>query len=436
MSLQGRRFAIVYWSFALVILFCVGWYHVLMASKTPVNHEYSYAVGHTGDYYAYITMIRRGREGHLLFRNMYSEITSPDALIHPFFHLLGFISRPFPVSPFQIFFIGKISALLAFFYAAYCLIITAIPRSRTRILAGVLLISATSFWHLVQTGGSWALTTPKTWSDYFDPYNRYIRIPPHHYLAFACFMGIIVLLARRSDDMKTRGCIIALTIATGLLQPYISFLLLVIVSYDAISQVFITKTMNNRKLLITGSIVGVSAAMILMNAYMLQSVLHSPFAATSILSVLPRSVSVATYFFALGPLVIMACMSVLPKASMGKPIVRMIALWAVAPVVLFLLPNISNVTETNRLLQTYQQVPLAILAAIGIEHIVTRLSLPSIMIGSMMLAGMVYGGIPFYSMMSPLFGPTNTNEINIYIPNGLIDLFLICIIRQPVTTLY
>lgn len=60
-------------------------------SGTGVPH-----IGYMGDYYAYLYMIKRGRGGR-------SDENVRDALNQLFYHVIGYVSRPFDVSPFIIF---------------------------------------------------------------------------------------------------------------------------------------------------------------------------------------------------------------------------------------------------------------------------------------------------------------------------------------------
>ena len=417
-----RLFSCIYWGCVILILCFVVGYQLESRSLTPSDTTYSFASGHTGDYYGYIQMIRRGTEGHILYHDSFTEIPTNDGLDQPFFHLLGLASRPFSLSPFITFFLARVGSMILLFYAVFLLINDVILEERTKVAAGVFALTATSFWQLVYVHGVATIVWPTTWSDFFDLFDKYLRIPPHHFLAFACLIGIIILVGKKQVTQRALVFLGALTIILGLLQPYISLVLVCILGWHIVTLLMEEKHWTHKSSL-SASVVILSVIMLGVNFYVLRFVFHAPFATVGIVSFSPRNVSVWTYLLALGPLAFIALGFLFSSSYRTNTKIRLIAWWAIIPIIFFLLPNVTNVFDTNRILQTYQQIPVAILAAIALRIIVKRLPRATYIMGAVVIAVAVYGIFPAYVMRQQALASAQTNYLNIYIPSYLTRIF-------------
>lgn len=415
-----RLFPIVYWSIAVGILLSVALYVLSLRAATPPYATYAWASGHTGDYYGYVYMIRRGREGHILYHNPYTPSQTTDALVHPFFHMLGLVSRPFPVTPEFVFFLTRLGAFACVFWALYFFLEHTIQREETKVLAGVFVLTATSIWSWLSMGTQIITAMPTTYNDYFDMFNRYTRVPPHHIMAFACLLIVFALFGKTTIKRKDMITILLLTVAIGLLQPYLAFFLGIILGIHEVGTWLMTRRIPS-KIWLSAGIIAVCLITLVVNAYALK-LLAAPFVEVT-QSTSGRYVSLMTYLTALGPLIVAGCLIFFSGTMMKRSSVQFLVLWAVVPILLFLLPEVANVTSTYRLLETYQQIPLGILAAMGIEGLVGRKAWFRVTVLVFMVLSFVYGVYPFWSLLRFNTTSVHPEHFNEYIPSGITDTF-------------
>lgn len=417
------RFRNVYW----VLVFCIFgsyvWYVCSMNSAAPSGKIYSFVSGHVGDFYAYLYMIHRGQAGHLLYKSVYSSSVLPELLIHPFFHIIGFLSQPFSLSPGLVFIVSRLVAWILLFYSAYKWINETIHRESTKVLAGVLFLSSTSFWSIRTFLQNHEIILPINWSDYFDTSNKYLRIPPHHILSFACLLWILLFITRK--ELRHREYIIGalFSICLGLLQPYIAFLLIIILGCYTVLHWIVAKKIPHAFWFIV-MVECISVMLVGMNYVYLQFALHLPFASTSGVSLDPRMLSLGVYISALGPCAWASILAFTYRKYTQKISMKLLVLWAWIPFVLFLLPEIGNVTSTYRLFQTYQQLPFAILAAIGIESVVRLIPFRRVIVMGVIVASLVYGFLPYIHNMNHDVHIIHGEYFNVYIPEHLRNTFL------------
>jgi hypothetical protein len=416
-------FPSIYWGIVIAIIFSLFWYtHRLQIAALP-GTSYTYATGHLGDFYGYSYMIRRGQEGYLLYNNIYSLDVKTYILSHPFFHLIGLVTAPFSISPGFLFFIARTAAWIVLFWMVYRLITKTITTSTGRILAGVFFFSATSVWGVGEFIRSGVISMPVVWNDYFDLYSLYVRVPPHHVLAFVCMGSILLLLNQKTLTRRDMGIGIVLSICLGLLQPYLAFFFLAILSVYVVVCVIIDRKIpqNAGFIAVMGAI---CVCMIGMNYYLLQYIMRLPFAATSVLSQGGRYITFSTYLYSLGPLALLSFLAFANASYRKTMAMRYMLIWAWLPCVLFLLPEIGNLTSTNRLLQTYQHLPLALLAGVGVEGILRKGIVRRIVIIGMVVCALTYGFVPYAMKMKTDVQFVHTEYFNVYMPEYLRQAFI------------
>lgn len=414
-------FRLIYWVIALGIIGSLIWYTHMYQNAAPPDAPYSYATGHLGDFYGYSYMIRRGQEGHILYKNVYSGEQTSEVLSQPFFHILGMISRPFAVAPGFIFTVARLVGWLALFGSVCILIERTIQKESTKILAGVFFLSSTSIFDIRAFFHNGTIVTPTMYNDYFDLFSKYVRIPPHHLVSFVCMIGILLGISAGGMRRFTFLILLILAACIGLLQPYISFFLGIILgTYLFIHWISSKRLPHNTPLII--SIIGISIVMVLLNYYLLQHVLRLPFASTGAVST-PRYITFGTYLTALGPLVWVSLLVFWNRSMSAKPMVKLLVLWAWVPCIFFLLPEIGNVTSTNRLLQTYQQLPCAILAAIGADAVLNNYRYRVALVLVLSFLSLSYGFVSYAGDINQDLHAINTAYFNVYIPKYLSETF-------------
>ena len=137
----------------------------------------------------------------------------------------------------------------------------------------------------------------------------------------------------------------------------------------------------------------------LITYYVLVFILQFKIGIKGIITHLPRQQTFYQYIISLGPLLFSSLISVFFIRSIVKvPLLRLIFIWAYLPLLLFFLPDINLPINTWRLFQTYQHIPLAILTAYGLAHIVRRFNKSYIPILILCICLVGYGtGIYIYS---------------------------------------
>jgi hypothetical protein len=425
-SFPVRKFAypIVCAAGIVCVLLAVIGYQYRLSLKTPPGTRYAYVTGHAGDYYGYIYMIRRGREGHLLYRNPFTEIRSGEGFVHPFFHIVGWLSRPFSAAPFMVYSIVRATALCALLTTVFVLIYKTFPSGRLRITASVLFLSATSWWTLSRENGVFTQYTAETYSDYFDIFSKYNRIPPHHLFGLICFIGIFLVLSMSKAGLKNNIILVVLAAVLGFVQPYLSLILMISIIIFSISRFLL----HRRKAGIVGESVlvcVVSGIALLVNQYVLLHILNVPFASVGILQGSDQRVMFVPYISAIGPLLFIALGSVFHRKYRTKPIVAFLYIWAFAPIVLFLLPVVSNVNGAYRLYQTFQQIPLALLSAISLDILLLRMNriAGNMVIACFLGASILYGGIRYGYFQNRHAAGIQPYYFNYYIPVYLDAIF-------------
>jgi len=419
--LWGRsRFFFVYAGLTILVITNVLFYHSVLHSQAPAGTVYSYTYGHTGDFYQYVSIIKSGREGHLLYHNQFSEENYPIVPLHPFLHLIGFLSRPFPLNPFIILFSTRIISLTLFFFSVYFIIRNVFTSFTHRVLAAILFFFSTNFWTADWTNGKLQIVNPVLYSDYFSIVAKMFRIPPHHFLAFFCFITVLLLLSRHRITPLHMFCIFILTVSIGLLQPYVLFLLCIFIGCALLVNVIKYRKISQKEV-IMAVLISIGGIVLLYYIYIIKSVLRG--STEGILSWLPLGFPLSLYLQGLGPLIILAPFSLLFRTYWEKPFVRFLFIWAFLPIGLFLLPVIHIPSQTTRLFQIYQQLPLAILATITIGQVSKTLKHPMILITLVGIAAFFYGAFPLAVQEYDDLTSISTNNMVVYTPDYILQSF-------------
>lgn len=130
---------------------------------TPPNTTYTLAGGFFFDYYQYVSWIKSGLLGTILLINRYTEEPHAAALFNPWFLIAGFVSRPFSLSPFTVYFLFRLTSAIIFITILFQLIRTVLPKWPQQLLAIVLLITSGSWWWIINARGTRVLGEPAEW---------------------------------------------------------------------------------------------------------------------------------------------------------------------------------------------------------------------------------------------------------------------------------
>jgi len=360
-------------------------------------------------------MIRRGQEGHILFHNAYTEANVPDVILQPYYHIIGWLSRPLALSPIYVYLIAHLVSLAVFLACVFFLIDVFCPKTVTKILAALFFFSATGYWYLVSQGGSLLYTQDVVYSYYFDLLDKFLVIPPHHLLALSLSIIAIILLARRRGTLVISGIAGILFALVGFLHPWMQAIFLACVTVVMFIQLLMER---NRARFILQSWIIIMALSVPVLLITLRS-LPKTDAVLGLFVVQPRTISFLQYVTALGPLFIPAVFVLFFRRLLAKNLI--LCAWAFVPIALFFLPDARMPMDIFRLFQIYQHIPMAILAALALEEITKKLRLPSlVLLGIGILFG-IYGYTSFTWMLKDNMA-VNTNFYNYYIPKWFLTM--------------
>jgi hypothetical protein len=361
----------------------------------PRGTEYVYTIGHSGDYFQYVSLLKEGREGRLLFHNQYDVVERPNILLQPFYLLAGFLSRPFPLTPIQLFQLLHVAAIGIFFITVSWFVRKIIEEQIVRIAAFVAAVWVSPFWFITRTTSGLHFDYANVYTDYFTLFMTLMRVSTHHFLAHTFLLISIYFAGRTMPIIKKSILQSALIVAIAFLHPYIALIYIVIVASYGVLRLLIEKKNGFKNLLWIGPMIGLGVCTVGFQTYEVVHLLGLSENNASYLSGAVRMVSFSNYWNVLGPLFPLALCVVLFRSLRKKPIIQLLLLWTVLPIVLFFLPDFKIPIVIPRLLQIYQHIPIGILAAISIRSMVLKLHVPGIGYGLLILVILLYGLVPF-----------------------------------------
>lgn len=403
------------------VIACNILYRQAETAKTPPGTLNTHAIGNFDDYHQYMMIIKTGRQGKLLYHSAFSEENIPDVFLQPFYTLSGYLSRPFDVSLYDIYFRLHLLSLVILYISVYKAVRKLFSGTAGRILAVLFFFSSTGWWFPVSFH---PFGIAKHFLPYanFDIFLKFLVIPPHHNIAIACFIGILLSFAGK-QNMKTRTVAAGLFIIMSSIHPYIMYISWIILATHTVLSCVRKKALHTPESAAFVFITALSLPGIAFTVYTHAFVLRWDIGNAGILSYLPRAETFAAYIQALGPMLVLAMPVLFRRLSYGNPLIRLLILWAFLPVALFFLPDLHIPFNTWRLFQIYQQIPLSLLAAYSVSVLFRRTSaypVIAVIIGGISL---MYGGI---SLLWTDSGYTNAPPIlviNRYVPLSVVDLF-------------
>lgn len=406
---------------ATIVVAGITAYQRIERQKTPELLP-THALGNTNDYHQYIYLLKLGREGHILYHNAYSEETIPDVLLQPIYNIAGFLSRPFPVSLYAVYFAFQTVSLIFLFFCIYLLITKIFQRTSSRLFAAILFFTATGFWYI--TSFSPLIMHSFTLVDYdFDLFLKYHAIPPHHNIALALIILIFLCLTDGKKRSLTAAGIMAFLLA--LIHPYILAMLLFMLFVNAAVETIIEKKIYNRATKDFIFILLWAIPPLAYQYYLIWFLLRFRTGVDGVLSFLPRSISWHDYLEALGPIFFAAIPSVLLFAQLKKySLTRFLFLWAFVPILFFFFPDFHLPFAVWRLFQIYQHIPLAMLTTLWIVRMINPKSLKITIMIIATIGATTYGILAYTERLNEITLPGGLSaHFNYFIPKELTDVY-------------
>lgn len=339
--------------------------------QTPSDTFYPLAEGFFPDYYQYLSWIRAGADGNLWQINRYTYRSDPVAAVHVFFPLLGLVSKPFGLPPFQMLLLARLLATLAFFVCFFTLTKHLFTKQSGRILAILLLLSQTAIWQITWPGKTPVLVEPIPWVGTFNTLGKF-NIPPHHLLSLALTLVVLALMVNPSTKSGPLAMAAAGVVLT-FLNPSTTVIFLLSLAAAGLFQFLFHRSQAKAYAL---KLVPFLATSVPILAYHLWAFAHlMPW---SLMYTLMRAFNPPTrftdYLLALGPILPLALVSFTNRQFLRSLIAPVLLAWAFLPVLLFFLVGTRIPLNYSRLFQSYQYVPLAFLGVVGLQTLTKALA--------------------------------------------------------------
>jgi len=362
----------IYLTLSILFVFLVGIGSVF-ATKSVFEQRlvhsstYGFPLPYLHDYFQYISMIKNGQQGTLLFHNQFTEENFPPLLLQPHYHLIGLLSSPFHIDQFATYFYAKLFFAALLFLTTIVLIQKIIPYNELRALANILFITATSIYHYELVGNVKSFLEPYSASDWFNVFTKTTLIHAHHYLAITILFLLLFFSAKRPSVPKFWGLTYVLALALVFIHPYVSYVLLLIFLLQSISSFFFNRSSFIGFCMHTGAAIAASLPNIFYIKYILETVWKGETQhVNSSIVWSPPIIPFESYLLNLSPLVFISLITLFQKDTWKKPERSMLVFWAYVPLLFFYLPNIGIPTGGMRLFQTYQHIPLALLSSLAL----------------------------------------------------------------------
>lgn len=397
-------------------------YRKTVTNRTPQNTTSTYAIGHAGDFHEYLAFIKGGRDGHILYHNVFTEEPLPNILYMPFYSIAGLLSKPFAVTISDVYFYSHIFSLGLIFLSIYLLIKRICIRIETAWFASLCFFFSNAFWFVSSSNPLQLYLPINTYA--FDLFLKYHAIPPHHSLAAALTVLVIFFIQQKTRRSYVFAAVLVALI--GLLHPYIQIIALMIITGYAIFESLKQKTWRHEGTFLWSFVMALSAPGILYYVYLDRVILQHSTQYSGVLTQATSFFPLKDYLFSLGPLLPLSLGIFLNKKIWNMPAVFPLMIWGYGTIVLFTLPpfGIPIITNQWRLFQSYQHIPFAILAALSVQQMFKSKQLLRLSTFLFALLLIWYGGFYYLAAYTSATKQDIGGYINLFVPNHLVDAYL------------
>ncbi|MDO8451691.1 MAG: hypothetical protein Q7S76_02370 [bacterium] len=393
--------------------------------NTPPSSTYTLGGGFLFDYYQYVSWVKSGIMGNLLLVNRYTEEPHPAAVFNPWFLIAGFMSRPFSLSPFTAYFLFRLTSAIFFITLVFQLVCAVFPKWPQRLLSTVLLITSGSWWWIVNANGTRTLREPIEWSRNFNVVEKFL-LAPHHYIALGGLVWILIHVLTRPLTLTRMALSLLIITASAFANPYIVALFDVFFLITGIIALLIRKNDRRRVMSAMALFILFSLPAIGYHAYLS----YTQYPWTQMFKMTREfnpGVTIIEYILALGPIVIPSLVAI-PLGVFTNTRMLFLVVWAFTPIFLFFLSTSVLPMNHQRVFQSYQYIPLSLLAAFTIERLAVSLrrigpNAYKLTLGAFCLTSMIYSSYPIMASIKRLKEEIKPNYYNAYVPNPAIHAF-------------
>lgn len=363
----------------------------------PGSSVHGFPYKYLMDYSLYIYDIKSGQEGRLLWTNAFSEEYYPPYILQPHYPIMGMLSIPFKINPFQVYMLAKLIMYAALLAGVYLLIDRVINNQSTKILSFVLFLSATSIWQIDMVNGIPRNTDPTTYSNWFNIFLKLTMIPPHHLIAVLLLITIIMRISIFTSNKRSYAITALLGFVLGFIHPYVANTMLFMIMTQISLQTLIKRKFDWFMIMHVFVVGLFTFPVISYHGWHLVTIMKEEAHILGTVVAVKPIVDAISYIKALGPLFFLGLFPLFSITFWKSPILRMFAIWAYLPIILFYLPLILPIpTGQLRLFQVYQHIPLAVLSAWGIERLTRLIKAPEYFLVSIVIVASIVYAIPPY----------------------------------------
>jgi hypothetical protein len=392
----------------------------IATKATPSGTKYLYASGYLIDYYQYLSFIKQGMDKKIPLEIRYTWETSQPVIIHPFFTLVGYVAGFITTEPHVALMGTRVLTLIIFFIAFYLLIRRLFTQHSIRIASLLLLFAVTNIWTIQTDKGITSVAEAIIGQTTFSVFGKF-ALSPHHLLSLACILIVLAILHSSLITTKKLFSVFLLGIASAFLNPSIVSIILIAMAVS-IPVIIVQKRKACLPSLVTIICFALPSALVLWyHQVVFQHI--DPFTLWySLAQQYNPYVTLSQYLYALGPMIILPPLVLLKKEYRDMPVVSILFAWAYVPIVLFQLRNGFIPMNAQRIFQSYQYIPLAILGTMGIDAFAGKLpakfNIGTLAYWIIVAFFLLYALPPAHVMFTQLYTPPQTGFYNMYLSDS------------------
>ena len=412
----------------LIFLVAVNMAFISLAIRTPADHTYI-GMGHeaVADKFVYYAMILQGKEGHLFMQNPHTSEPQKGSLFSPQWLATGLLATALGGSVPIAYHVMRIILSLVFLWLLYLFVNKLFPQPAERLIATIGVLGATGWGWLYVVVHPWVASPAYHWLLSFNikPVDLYVTemLPfkalaqaPLFILSYILLLAIFYILLH--ENYRTKGWWLlggALALLLVLVHPYDAIILLTVVGTWAVWKLLVDKSWPVMSTAVS-IFIGVGGGL----SYHAFSCFYEPALAGWLAQNITRSPPLMTYVWGLGallPLWLLGLVCMLRQRE-KNPWLQFMGIWSVAILLIMYLP-----LNINRRFANAWFIPLAIVAAYGVVHLLRRIKksyiLQCVVVSMITIA--VFGGTVYQVIQYAVWYPPADQKYSYYLDPYITD---------------
>lgn len=406
----------------LGILFFIFFPTIQTIRQTPPGYTYLLGSGYLPDYYQYLSWIRSGMDGHILLTSKLSELPTAPVLMHPLFILTGHLARIVHTTPYTAFFMLRIISTAIFYFSVIAVAKKILPKPKNMLLFLAVFLTTGSLY----TREGQSILYPIPWFTGFTVLGKFI-LPPHHLLALACVMGIILLMGKQHTK---KGFLVSVLMlgAIGFLNPSILLVAYCVLFPGILCS--LVKIGQTKTIRFSPSIILVLCTIPILAYNQYLFAITDPWKLMyELMKNFRPPVAFLDYIRSLGLVFPISLIALALKKTRKDTRILSIISWAFLPI--FLFPFLGTIIPMNesRLFQMYQLIPLSILASFvlstAFEYVSSRIprALPPIVYTACIMGMLISSYVPIHASWKENQSLTSWNNYALFATDDMMNAY-------------